>query len=223
LHRFPIAVRAGQTSAEGDVGAVETGGAVRSLVAVLDDAFARRAEAGMALVGEANAIALASRAVAERFRAGGRLLAFGGGGAAPDAQHVAVEFLHPVTVGKPALPALALNNDVAMLASGAPPDGGFAESLRVIGTSGDVALGLSLEGRCTSVVRGLECARQLGMLTLALTGGAPDAPVARAADQAIVVRAADPLAAREALVTAYHVLWELVHVFLERPAGPGRS
>src|ERR1700704_2865846 len=66
---------------------------------------------------EAGRIAEACWAMARRFHAGGRLLAFGNGAGATDAQHVAVEFVHPVIVGKRALPALALTNDSATLTS----------------------------------------------------------------------------------------------------------
>ena len=150
--------------------------------------------------------------MAERFRAGGRLLAFGSGLAAVDAQHVAVEFLHPVIVGTRALSAHALADD-------GTPDDGFSRSLRALANPCDVAIGMCLEGKSASVTRGLRTARELGMLTVALTGGGTDSPVACAADQPILIDTRDPLVVREALVTTYHVLWELVHVFLERPRG----
>src|SRR3954463_8087936 len=67
---------------------------------------------------EAEQIAQACWAMARRFHRGGRLLAFGTGASATDAQHVAVEFIHPVIVGKRALPALALTNDSATVSSG---------------------------------------------------------------------------------------------------------
>jgi D-sedoheptulose 7-phosphate isomerase len=191
---------------------------------LLDEAFERRRTAGLALLTESEALARACSAMAERFRVGGRLLAFGSGNVAPDAQHVAVEFLHPVIVGKRALPAIALTNDAALLTgviAAEGPDELFAGALRVLGGHADIALGLSPDGRCAGVARGLGAARRLGMLTLALSGGERDAPVPSAAEHRIVVTSPDGLAVKEAFVTAYHVLWELVHVFLEHP-GPGR-
>jgi D-sedoheptulose 7-phosphate isomerase len=196
-----------------------------SLVDVLDEAFARRHGAGTTLLRQADAIAHAARAAAERFRAGGRLLAFGTGLAAADAQHVAVEFLHPVIVGTRALPALALTGDAPAPAAGreaADPGEVFAAALRVQGASRDIALGLSADGGCVSVTRGLQAATGLGMLTIALSGGAPGAAVPAAARHRIVVGHADVLPTREALVTAYHILWELTHCFLGEAARRAR-
>ncbi|MFD0540472.1 SIS domain-containing protein [Actinomadura luteofluorescens] len=85
------------------------------MTAAVTEVFRRRAAPGAALAGEAGAIAAACHAMAARFHAGGRLLTFGTGAAATDAQHVAVEFVHPVIVGKRALPALSLTGDVATL------------------------------------------------------------------------------------------------------------
>ena len=76
------------------------------------DAFARRREAGLALVECAEAVTATAADMAARFGAGGRLIAFGNGAGSTDAQHIAVEFIHPVIGGKWVLPAIALTNDV---------------------------------------------------------------------------------------------------------------
>jgi D-sedoheptulose 7-phosphate isomerase len=153
--------------------------------------------------------------MAARFHAGGTLFAFGTGPSATDAQHVAVEFVHPVVVGKRALPAVSVATDVATL-SGVGERYGldevFAHQLRQLAGPNDIALGISVDGRSTSVRRGLEVATELGLLTVALSGG-----VALAADHCVVVPSDDPLVVKEVHVTAYHVLWELVHVFMEQP------
>ena len=182
------------------------------LAGVLDRCQTDRHAGDLALAASAHEIAVACQAMAERFRAGGRLLAFGSGLAAVDAQHVAVEFLHPVIVGTRALSAHALAHD-------GTPDDGFSAPLRALGTPRDIAIGLCLPGESAGVTRGLRTAREIGMLTVVLAGGAGDSPVAGAADHPILIDARDPLVVREALVTTYHVLWELVHVFLERPRG----
>jgi D-sedoheptulose 7-phosphate isomerase len=183
------------------------------------EVFARRAVPGEALAGEAGAIAAACHAMAARFHRGGRLLAFGAGGAATDAQHVAVEFVHPVIVGKRALPALSLTGDVATLTgicAGAGFDDAFAHQVRCFGGPGDIAFGISPDGRCGSVLRAMEAARGLGMLTVALAGGDGGA-LPGAVDHLVTVPSTDPRVVKEVHVTAYHLLWELVHVFLERP------
>ncbi|URM98975.1 SIS domain-containing protein [Actinomadura madurae] len=183
------------------------------------EVFRRRAEPAAALAEEAGAIAAACHAMAVRFHRGGRLFTFGNGAAATDAQHVAVEFVHPVIVGKRALPALSLTGDVATLTgvcAGAGFDDVFAHQVRCFGGPDDIAFGISPDGRCGNVLRGLRSARDLGMLTVALAGG-DGGTLAGAADHLVTVRSADPLVVKEVHVTAYHLLWELVHVFLEQP------
>src|SRR5579859_7624727 len=97
-------------------------------------------------VAESERIAEACWAMARRFHQGGRLLAFGNGSWATDAQHVSVEFVHPVIVGKRALPALALTNDSATL-TGLMRDGNvtmpFVHQLQALGRPQDIALGFS--------------------------------------------------------------------------------
>src|SRR5579863_5633742 len=120
---------------------------------------------------EAEQIAQACWAMARRFHRGGRLLAFGTGASATDAQHVAVEFIHPVIVGKRALPALALTNDSATLSglmSGKQVEMPFVRQLNVLARPQDIALGFSPDGRCTNVVAALTLARHMGLLTLGL-------------------------------------------------------
>jgi D-sedoheptulose 7-phosphate isomerase len=167
------------------------------------------------LADHAEEIARICHRTAERFRAGGKLVVFGNGGPSTDAQHVAVEFVHPVIVGKRALPAISLTSDVATL-TGVAARSGFAETfahqVRCLGEPGDIALGLSADGACENVRRGLVAARELGMLTVALCGG--DGGLLEA-DHVLVARSADPLVVKEVHVTAYHLLWELTHVFLE--------
>ena len=167
---------------------------------------------------EAEQIAQACWAMARRFHQGGRLLAFGNGSWATDAQHVAVEFVHPVIVGKRALPALALTSDSATL-SGLLAGGDsamlFARQLRVLARSQDIAMGFSPDGNCASVVAALAEARHLGLLTLGLAGGNGGLLREGKLDFLFTVASSDPLALQETHETLYHVLWELVHVFFE--------
>ena len=179
------------------------------------------------LAGQADAVAAACHAMAVRFHRGGKLVVFGAGGASPDAQHVAVEFVHPVVVGKRALPAISLTTDVATVTGIAERDGVaaiFAHQIRFLADPADIALGIDADGHSASVLAGLEAARELGLLTVALTGG--DGGViatSKAVDHLLVAASSDPRVVKEMHVTAYHVLWELVHVFFEQPGvlGPG--
>jgi D-sedoheptulose 7-phosphate isomerase len=177
------------------------------------------------LAEHATDVATACHAMAVRFHRGGKLVVFGNGGPSTDAQHIAVEFVHPVIVGKRALPAISLTSDVATLTGIANRVGlaeTFAHQIRFLAEPADIAMGLSTDGRCENVRRGLEQARELNMLTVALVGG-DGGPIAASADHVLIAASSDPRVVKEVHVTMYHVLWELVHVFFEQPAvlGPG--
>ncbi len=168
---------------------------------------------------EAGRIADACWAMARRFHQGGRLLAFGNGASATDAQHVSVEFVHPVIVGKRALPALALTNDSATISSRAVGGGDdemlFARQLNVLARPQDIAMGFSLDGRCENVVAALGVAKQKGLLALGLAGGEGGAMRTADLDFFFVVPSRDPFVIQETHETLYHILWELVHIFFE--------
>ncbi len=191
------------------------------LAALASELVERRREPTRALAGQADTLAEACHQMARRFHVGGKILAFGNGGPTTDAQHVSVEFVHPVIVGKPALPAVSLNADGASLSGLVHRHGSdavYAHLLGVLGRADDIALGLSSDGRDTDVLRGLEAAHAMGMLTVALVGD-PGSPIATspAVGHVVTVPSDDPAIVKEVHVTAYHVLWELVHVFLEQP------
>jgi D-sedoheptulose 7-phosphate isomerase len=167
---------------------------------------------------EAERIAEACWAMARRFHQGGRLLAFGNSAWATDAQHVSVEFVHPVIVGKRALPALALTNDSATLSglsvgnsAGIP----FARQLSVLARPQDIAMGFVPDERSTNILEALQMARHMGLLTLGLASGDGGRLVQAELDFCFVVPAHDPLVVQETHETLYHILWELVHVFFE--------
>jgi D-sedoheptulose 7-phosphate isomerase len=185
------------------------------------EAFGRRTTPAAALVADADQVAGACYDMAVRFHRRGKLIVFGNGGPATDAQHIVVEFVHPVIVGKRALPAISLTNDAATLTGIARAEGFdavFAAQLELLASSQDIALGLSVDGDCGNVLRGLEAARRMGLLTVALVGG-DGGTIARqgATDHVLLARSDDPCVVKEVHVTIYHILWELVHVFLEQP------
>jgi D-sedoheptulose 7-phosphate isomerase len=183
--------------------------------------FELRAAPTGQLADQAAAIADACHAMAVRFHRGGKLIVFGTGAAAADAQHVAVEFVHPVIVGKRALPAISLTADVATITGVAEQDGMagiFAHQLRYLAAPKDIALAISADGNNESVRAGLAVARDRGLLTIALAGGdGGEIARQRAAEHVLTAPAADPRIVKELQVTTYHVLWELVHVFFEQP------
>ena len=181
----------------------------------------RRAAAARGVSEQAETVARACHAMAARFHQGGKLMVFGTGAASTDSQHVAVEFVHPVIVGKRALPAISLTTDVATVSGIAEREGigeVFAHQIRYLSAPADIALGISPDGNCASVRNGLAAARDLGLLTIALAGSGGGA-IARdgAAEYLLAVGEADSQIVKELEVTLYHVLWELVHVYFEQP------
>ena len=147
----------------------------------------------------ADSVARACHAMAVRFQRGGRLFAYGEAAQRSDVSHVVVEFVHPVIVGKRALPALALDT---------------SRALEALGSSADVLMLLCAGGPSVADEELLGTAKAKGMLVLALTGAAA---IARSgvADFHFSVSSDDPLIVQETHEMLYHVLWELVHVFLE--------
>jgi len=143
---------------------------------------------------EANRLAIACQQMSNRFLAGGRLLAFGRGPYATDAQHVSVEFVHPVIVGKRALPAL----DLSML---------FGPWLDAILKPEDMAMGFGPPEGDSQVQQALENAERRGAMTFALPGALGSYHC-----QGTV---GDPFMHQEMIEILYHTLWETVHVFFE--------
>lgn len=164
---------------------------------------------------QAGEIARLCHSMARRFARGGRLLAFGAGAAASDAQHVSVEFVHPVIVGKRALPALALVNDISSLGSALEdPKDVFARRLEILGRAEDIAMGIvhgAHDPGGEAVAAAMKQAAAVGMLTVWLGSGEPDA----GAEHSFGIASHDPFMVQETQETLYHVVWELVHVFFE--------
>jgi D-sedoheptulose 7-phosphate isomerase len=143
---------------------------------------------------QARALAVACREMSERFLRGGRLLAFGRGSYSTDAQHVSVEFVHPVIVGKRALPAL----DLSAL---------MRPWLEVILRPEDIVMGFGPPEGDTEVRAALESAHARGAMTFALPGPS--------GSYALKPATQDPFIHQELIEIFYHTLWETVHVFLE--------
>jgi D-sedoheptulose 7-phosphate isomerase len=156
------------------------------------------------------------RALAERFTKGGRLLVMGNGGSACDAQHVAVEFQHPIVEKRRALPAMALSADTALLtAIGNDTDFShvFAQQIELLSRPEDAALGISTSGASANVNRALRRARDRGLLTIGFAGrdgGAmPDL-----CHFCFVVPTWSIHRIQETHTLLLHLLWDEVHVAL---------
>jgi D-sedoheptulose 7-phosphate isomerase len=161
-------------------------------------------------------VVVAARLLAETLQAGGKILIFGNGGSAADAQHIAAEFVNRFQVERPPLAALALTTDTSVLTSIANDytfTEVFAKQVRALGRPGDVAWGISTSGSSPNVVAALEAARELGLKTLALSGG-EGGPVAARAEVAIIVPSRNTPRIQEAHITVEHVLCDLVDFLL---------
>jgi D-sedoheptulose 7-phosphate isomerase len=162
-------------------------------------------------------VVAAAELLAEVFKAGGRVLIFGNGGSAADAQHLAAEFVNRFQVERPPLAALALTTDTSILTAVANDYDFrevFAKQVRALGRPGDLAWGLSTSGRSPNVVAALEAARELGLKTLALSGGGDGGPVAAAAESALIVPSRNTPRIQEVHITLGHVLCDLVDYLL---------
>jgi D-sedoheptulose 7-phosphate isomerase len=166
----------------------------------IDELLAARTEANHAFFQtEAERIAECCHQMADRFVRGGTLIAFGlSPTARSDARHVAVEFVHPVIVGKRALPAIALSSEGGSLAVRAEAALKPADIV--------IAFGLSDPG-ASETQTALDVARDLGCLTIAFEPAG--------VDWSFVPGGSDAFVRQELVETLYHVLWELVHVFFE--------
>jgi D-sedoheptulose 7-phosphate isomerase len=122
-------------------------------------------------------------------KAGGKLLFFGNGGSAADAQHIATELTVRYKADRPAIAALALTTDTSALTA-AGNDLGFAQifsrQIEALGRPGDIAIGITTSGRSANVIKALETARAQGLVTVAFTGG-DGGEAARIADHALIV------------------------------------
>ena len=167
---------------------------------------------------EENAEALegCARALAGRLASGGRLWVMGNGGSACDAQHIAVEFMHPIVEKRRAFAAHALTVDTATLtAIGNDSDFSrvFAAQLELVAGRGDAALGISTSGASANVSRALKRARELGLLTIAFAGR-DGGRLPEVCDWCFTVRSWSIHRIQEAHTALLHVLWDLVHVAL---------
>jgi D-sedoheptulose 7-phosphate isomerase len=161
---------------------------------------------------ELAAIVAAAGAIRAAFAAGGKLVIFGNGGSAADAQHLAAELVGRFARERAAMPALALTTDTSVLTSVANDygyDRVFARQIEALGRAGDVAMGISTSGASPNVVKALEAAAARGLRTVALTGRDGGA-AGRAAEIHINVPGSSAARTQEVHRTIIHALCELL-------------
>lgn len=171
----------------------------------------------------AEAVVATARAIAAVYRRGGRILSMGNGGSSCDAAHFAVEFLHPITAGRPALTATNLAADQAMMTAVGNDVGFdhiFVRQLIALGRPGDGLVGFSTSGNSGNLLKAYAKAREMGMTTIGLAGGDGGAMAHSAdLDHCLVVPTDSIHRIQEVHVATYHILWDLVHTLLADERG----
>ena len=159
-----------------------------------------------------------AKAIATIYMNNGRMLCMGNGGSSCDAAHFAVEFQHPVTAGRPALPAINLTTDTAMISAVANDVGSahiFVRQLEAHGTPKDGLVGFSTSGNSSNLMNAYEKAKELGMVTIGLAGGdGGEMKSSRLVDHCLVVETDSIHRIQEVHVATYHILWDLTHTLL---------
>jgi D-sedoheptulose 7-phosphate isomerase len=155
---------------------------------------------------------MAAHAIDEALAAGGKVLAFGNGGSAADAQHLAAELVGRFVRERAALPAIALTADTAILTSIANDYSYkqvFARQIEALGQAGDVAIGISTSGESPNVATALQVARGKGLKTIALTGR-DGGSVGAAAEIHVNVPDGNTARVQEVHRTLLHVMCEVI-------------
>ncbi|MCP9472879.1 MAG: D-sedoheptulose 7-phosphate isomerase [Nitrospira sp.] len=160
----------------------------------------------------ADRIAQVGSLMADAFRQGNKVLLFGNGGSATDAAHIAAEFVGRYMRNRQPLPAIALATDIAAITCIANDFGYeelFARQVRAHGRKGDVVIAISTSGNSPNVLKGVEAARECGLITVAWTG-AKGGKLAGMVDYPFVVPSTVTSRIQESHITLGHVLCELV-------------
>ena len=171
---------------------------------------------------EAPALVAAARALADVYRRGGRMFTMGNGGSSCDAAHIAVEFQHPITAGRPALAAVNLVADTAMLTAVGNDlgiDHIFVRPLIAQARRGDALIGVSTSGNSANLLAAFTTARQLGLTTIGLSGHDGGAMARADLDHCLVVASDSVHRVQETHVAIYHIVWDLVHTLLADERG----
>ncbi len=183
------------------------------------NSFKESGEIKKQFIGESLSSLVATiRAIVQALEAGNKVLLFGNGGSAADAQHIAAEFVNRISMERPPLPALSLVTDPSVLTSISNDysfSEVFAKQIKALGKAGDIAVGISTSGNSPNLVRAFEVAREIGITTVALIGS-NGGTMAELADYALIVPSSKTPRIQEAHITIGHVICEMVERLLFR-------
>ena len=147
------------------------------------------------------------------FQRGNKLLLFGNGGSAADAQHIAAEFVNRFMIERPPLPAIAFTTDTSILTSIANDysyNQVFAKQVQALGKKGDVAIALSTSGNSSNVIAAIEACKKLGITTIGLTGGTAGQMVGKVDFLLNVSEGRNSARIQETHILVAHVICDLV-------------
>lgn len=167
-------------------------------------------------------IVKAAKIIANMYRQNGRLFTMGNGGSSCDAAHVAVEFLHPVTTGRPALTAINLTTDIAMMTAVSNDIGYehvYSRQIIAQGRKGDCLIGISTSGNSKNLMNAFKKAREMSIFTIGLSGMSGGEMADAGLDACLTVETDSIHRVQECHVATYHILWDLVHTLLADDRG----
>ena len=163
-----------------------------------------------------------AKGIADTYQRQGQLYTMGNGGSSSDASHIAVEFLHPVTTGRPALAAIDLTCDKTLITAIANDVGYeqvFPRQVAIFVKAQDCLIGVSTSGNSTNLIRAFEQAKKVNAMTIALLGGTGGETAKIGLDHCLIVESDSIHRIQECHVTIYHMLWDLVHTLLADKRG----
>ena len=153
-----------------------------------------------------------SQQIVESLKKGGKLIIFGNGGSASDAQHIAAELVGRFKKDRPGLPAISLTVNTSIITALANDFGYdiiFARQIEALADKADIALGISTSGKAKNVILGLKQAKKMGLATIALTGG-DGGELAKQADISLIVSSSQTARIQESHILIGHIICELV-------------
>ncbi len=172
---------------------------------------------------KASDLVAVSQAIAAVYKNKKRMFAMGNGGSSCDAAHFAVEFQHPITTGRPALPAICLSTDTAFITAVANDvgiDQIFSRQVESLGSKGDGLIGFSTSGNSKNLIEAYRKAKEMGLTTIGLSGG--DGGIMASSglvDHCLVVQTDSIHRVQEVHLVCYHIIWDLVHTLLANHRG----
>jgi D-sedoheptulose 7-phosphate isomerase len=180
---------------------------------IVDRSFEKSIEAKQRCrEGNQDLLIRAATMIVDAFNNENKLMIFGNGGSAADAQHIAAEFVNKFMIDRPPLPAIALTTDTSVLTSVGNDytfDEVFSKQIKALGMEGDVAWGMSTSGNSVNVVEALAVARERGLRTIGMTGSSVG-QMAEVAQVLLTVDAENTARIQECHITMAHIICELV-------------